>query len=114
MAIHTDLSCPSGQDRVWSPYYATPTNISGFNFAFYITDLSGDLLLAITTQSGAISITDVNNGKLNVTVTAAQMATIQPQECLWQMWRTDSGHVDKLGYGLLNVYPGPPVGSGLV
>lgn len=113
MGIQTALSCPRGQKRTWTATYTTPTNITGASFAFTVRDLAGNVLFQLTTGNGGIVITDAVNGVLAITGTAPQTLwpasplsqSNQPPQANWDLWRTDSGSEDQIGYGAFTFTP---------
>lgn len=104
VAVQTNLTCPSGQARIWTATFQTPTAIAGQNFAFTARDAVGDILFQLTTATGGITITDPVNGVLTIAATAAN-TTLPPQQGEWDLWRTDAGFEDQLGYGSFTVTP---------
>ena len=112
MGVQTNLTCPRGQNKTWTASYSPATNITGYHFAFTARDLAGNQLLQATTGSG-ITITDPVNGVLTIQVTAAQTtwpATVltqsnNPPAAFWDLWRTDAGFEDQIGYGQFIILP---------
>jgi hypothetical protein len=103
MGVKTDLTCPRGQNKTWTATYNVATNITGYNFAFSVRDTAGRPLFQLTSGAG-ITPTDPVNGVLTIQATAAQ--TLWPAaRYSWDLWRTDPGFEDQLGYGDFTITP---------
>ena len=104
MGVATNLLCPRGQAKTYTASAQSPTNISGWNFAFTIRAAVGGQILAQVTSGNGITITDAVNGILSISLTAAQTMW-PPYLYYWDLWRTDAGFEDQLGSGQFTITP---------
>lgn len=108
--ITNNLSMMVGEDRIFQDtiYQAdgvTVQNISGWSVSFSVFryDNPTTVFFTKTTAGGGVVLTSPLTGVLQVTVTAADTASMYPNQYEFVVQRTDTGNVLNLTRGVLSL-----------
>ena len=109
-AVTSNLAMMIGEDRVFQDtiYQAdgvTVQNISNWTISFTVFryDSPSTVLITKTTAGGGVVLTNPTQGVLQITVAAADTASLYPNQYEFVVQRTDSGNVLNLTRGVLSL-----------
>ncbi len=116
MAINVNsqvLWCYRGEDVEFNFTNLTATDITTFTLAFTISDYPGQDPVVLTVPNADIVIDDAEAGSFTVPLTRAQTSALTNSDFYWDVFKTNSGGVERLAGGQFTVYtpeylPAPP------
>ncbi len=102
--VEQPLFLPRGVDATITVTMRPAESISGWTFILTIRDTPESLL---TTIYSTTSITTVSSssGIFTFAIPAATTAALTPGLYAYDIWRTNSGSLDRLAYGPLTIQP---------